>query len=424
MWEAEKREYKTPIIALTAHAFQEHRQKTMDAGCTDFLAKPIKKQALLDIVESFAGQKESLVSESRDAGVPLVEPGFEEMDSPVQIDPELQDLRPLFLRTVRDFQSQLADAITTKDFVTMQRSGHSLKGLGSTYAVDEISQAGKIIESAAKGRQLEVVIEAVNHLAVFMNTGEAPKIQAVEVEDMGGTADLPEPIGGRYTVHVAPEMSELIPFLMDAMVKDLELMKKALVQKDFPTLRRFGHSHKGFGSTYGFEYISIIGQRIQSASDKRDLDQLAELLIALGSYLERVDIIYDIQEELVEEEVAGPESGGVEIEPIHEIEPLEVQDYTVAVDAELYELVPLFIDTMSTNIKEMREALIKNNFDLICRHGHSQKGLGSTYGFDYLSHLGYKIETAGMQKNAGEVELLLDEMSGYMEKVQIVEREA
>ena len=93
-------------------------------------------------------------------------------------------------------------------------------------------------------------------------------------------------------------------------------------------------------------------------------------------------------------------------------------------DAELYELVPLFIDTMSTNIKEMREALTKNNFDLICRHGHSQKGLGSTYGFDYLSHLGYKIETAGMQKNAEEVELLLDEMSGYMEKVQIVEREA
>jgi hypothetical protein len=29
-----------------------------------------------------------------------------------------------------------------------------------------------------------------------------------------------------------------------------------------------------------------------------------------------------------------------------------------------------------------------------------------------------------MQKNAEEVELLLDEMSGYMEKVQIVEREA
>jgi PAS domain S-box-containing protein len=422
MWEAEKREYKTPIIALTAHAFQEHRQKTMDAGCTEFLAKPIKKQALLDIVDRFAGQHESLAVREEKMS-PLTTPSFDEKDSPVQIDPELEDLRPLFLRTVRDFQSQLADAITTKDFVTMQRSGHSLKGLGSTYAVDEISQAGKIIEIAAKSRQLEVVIEAVNHLGVFMNTGEAPKIQATaEPEDMTDADTLPEPVSGRYQVHVAPEMSELIPFLMDAMQKDLELMKKALAQKDFPTLRRFGHSHKGFGSTYGFDYISVIGRRIQSASDARDLDQLADLLISLGNYLERVDIIYDIKEGLVEDEVAEPASGGVRIEPAAEPEAVE-QDYTVEVDAELYELVPLFMDTMRTNIKEMREALTKSNFDLICRHGHSQKGLGSTYGFDYLSHLGYRIETAGMQKNGAEVELLLDEMSGYMEKVQIMERQ-
>jgi len=306
----------------------------------------------------------------------------------------------------------------------MQRSGHSLKGLGSTYAVEEISQAGKIIEIAAKSRQLEVVIEAVNHLAVFMNTGESPKIQtAGEPDEMASTEVLPEPVSGRYQVHVAPEMSELIPFLMDAMQKDLELMNKALAQKDFPTLRRFGHSHKGFGSTYGFDYISIIGQRIQTASDARDAEELSALLSALGNYLERVDILYDIKDELVEMEVTEPASGVVQVEPL--VEPVvEELDYTVEVDEELYELVPLFMDAIRTNIAEMREAVAKGNFDLICRHGHSQKGLGSTYGFDYLSHLGYRIETAGMQKNPEEIELLLDEMAGYMEKVQIVERKA
>jgi hypothetical protein len=85
---------------------------------------------------------------------------------------------------------------------------------------------------------------------------------------------LPEPVDGRYVVHVAPEMSELIPFLMDAMQKDLELMGKALAQKDYPTLRRFGHSHKGFGSTYGFEYISVIGRKIQAVAEARDPNSL------------------------------------------------------------------------------------------------------------------------------------------------------
>ncbi len=418
-WEQDKREYKTPIIALTAHAFQEHRQKTMDAGCTEFLAKPIKKQALINIIDLFAGQRESLVYQPEPLLVTEVAPVLDEQDSPVQIDPELQDLRPLFLRTVRDFQAQLADAITTQDFGAMQRCGHSLKGLGSTYAVDEISQSGKIIESAAKSRQLPVIVEAVNHLAVFMNTGTTQKIQSDQESLRGQDGEaLPEPVDGRYVVHVAPEMSELIPFLMDAMQKDLELMGKALAQKDFPTLRRFGHSHKGFGSTYGFEYISMVGRRIQSAAEARDAEKLADLLLALGSYLERVDIVYEIPSDLVEQEAEPPVPAAAAPAEI----PEETQDYTVEVDAELYELVPLFMDTMRSNIVEMQQALPEKNFDVICRHGHSQKGLGSTYGFDYLSHIGYKIETAGMQKNADEVAKLLKVMDSYLEKVQIVER--
>lgn len=416
-WEQDKREYKTPIIALTAHAFQEHRQKTMDAGCTEFLAKPIKKQALINIIDLFAGQRESLVAQPEPLLVTEVTPIHEELDSPVQIDPELQDLRPLFLRTVRDFQTQIADAITTQDFGALQRCGHSLKGLGSTYAVDEISQSGKIIESAAKGRQLPVIVEAANHLTVFMNTGETPKIQTADGGHDAGDI-LPEPVDGRYVVHVAPEMSELIPFLMDAMQKDLELMGKALAQKDFPTMRRFGHSHKGFGSTYGFEYISAVGRKIQAAAEAREPERLADLLLALDNYLQRVDIVYDIPPDLVEQEPEPPVPAATVPEEI----PEEVQDYTVEVDAELYELVPLFMDTMRSNVAEMQEALPERNFDVICRHGHSQKGLGSTYGFDYLSHIGYRIETAGMQKNADEVTKLLKIMNSYLEKVQIVER--
>lgn len=40
-----------PIIALTAFAFESDKAKTMEAGCTDFIAKPINAMALKEIVK-------------------------------------------------------------------------------------------------------------------------------------------------------------------------------------------------------------------------------------------------------------------------------------------------------------------------------------------------------------------------------------
>ncbi|HSJ14188.1 MAG TPA: response regulator [Longimicrobiales bacterium] len=44
-----------PIIALTAHALEEDRQKAVQVGCDGYLAKPVEPRRVVQEVERFVG---------------------------------------------------------------------------------------------------------------------------------------------------------------------------------------------------------------------------------------------------------------------------------------------------------------------------------------------------------------------------------
>ncbi len=57
-WESRNNLRPTPVIALTANAMTEDEQKCLDAGCTAYLAKPVRKNQLLEAIKALTVAEE------------------------------------------------------------------------------------------------------------------------------------------------------------------------------------------------------------------------------------------------------------------------------------------------------------------------------------------------------------------------------
>lgn len=55
--------YTKPIIALTIHAMDGDRQKCFDAGCDEYLSKPLERKKLISIINSFLKQQPGAITE-------------------------------------------------------------------------------------------------------------------------------------------------------------------------------------------------------------------------------------------------------------------------------------------------------------------------------------------------------------------------
>lgn len=50
--EIRKHDLNIPIVALTAYTFDNNRKQALNAGCTDFLAKPVNEKQLKELLKA------------------------------------------------------------------------------------------------------------------------------------------------------------------------------------------------------------------------------------------------------------------------------------------------------------------------------------------------------------------------------------
>lgn len=142
-YEQENNIEPTPIVALSAHAFNQYKDELLNAGCNAFLSKPVKKNDLLTTLEN----EISIISP---------EPTAEDASAIiVNIDSELEELIPEFLDELEIEMDNMQQAINSEDYGTLRRLAHGYKGASGNYEIKELFNLYLKLENAANALDKE-----------------------------------------------------------------------------------------------------------------------------------------------------------------------------------------------------------------------------------------------------------------------------
>jgi len=94
-------------------------------------------------------------------------------------------------------------------------------------------------------------------------------------------------------VTIDAELKELIPRFIQLRHEDIQAIKEALDEGDYETISRLGHTMKGSGISYGFDYISEIGKQMEHAAKSQERDGVNKCLLKLSNYLENIEITFE-----------------------------------------------------------------------------------------------------------------------------------
>ncbi len=244
-----------PIIAMTAHAMSDDREKSLDAGMNDHVTKPINPDELFGAMVRCIVERRDSLSEIGDLdNTPntqtvynLGAPGevwCQMLDKLTGIDVEAglrrvagnQKIYRQILRTFHTNHERVAeeirDALACGDIGVATRLAHTVKGVAGNLGADNLYQAAAVLEKTLKSQDTANYNEVLERFAVCLQEVMSAITSLDTQEQPLATSIASElPMSDRVVVKVREmitKMSELLEVDLMAAINCMEELKQNL----------------------------------------------------------------------------------------------------------------------------------------------------------------------------------------------------
>lgn len=161
--EIRRKNINVPIIALTAGALKEEKERCLQAGMSDFLTKPVDRNLLKSTLEKYLGNRETQFEEKK-SEAKIERFNKQALLNKIENDEEVYiELIETTLVKVPEYMNMLYRSIEEEDFEKIRKRAHAIKGTSLTMCLNKFAKLAEDIENS-NSENIDKIVQIYNKM--------------------------------------------------------------------------------------------------------------------------------------------------------------------------------------------------------------------------------------------------------------------